>query len=187
MRRSALATREQVLPTPQLRLDDPGRGAFRVWSVTSNAPVVWSSAARRSLAQEPGSDGPGRAPSAGQVTAAQRVIDGEVEQGDLEGIAGHRQSGADGPGLPELQGSFLADEPARVPGAGLGGGRKKAPGSILARQGTTRATCSAFAMGQILQHLKQNLGWRGCLVLIGGLSSDQRGRTRISPYHPSIG
>jgi hypothetical protein len=45
----------------------------------------------------------------------------------------------------------------------------------------------AFAMGQIPQHLKQNLGRRGCLALIGGLSSDQRGRTRISPYHPSIG
>jgi hypothetical protein len=51
---------------------------------------------------------------------------------------------------------------------------------------STSPTRSGGSEGQVAAG-EQNLGRRGCLAVIGGLSSDQRGRTRISPYHPSIG
>ena len=68
----------------------------------------------------------GLAREADEVTAAQLAVDDEVEQGHLAGIAGHLQTGADGPDLPELQGWLLADQfalvPRRVRGGRRGGG-----------------------------------------------------------------
>lgn len=83
--------------------------------------------------------------------------------------------------------SLVRRRPAGVPQRRQTG-RDQAPGSVLARQGTTRASCSSPASPWAYPSAPQaEPGRRGCLALIGGLGFDQRGRTRISPYHPSIG